>query len=245
MTTGHARDSTSSRPVHPGRRRDPHVAERPAPTPDPRSTWRPSAARSAPARAFLGRFAWTLAVLLLGMTALLLGWNLASGTDWASSHPWLTATAATTIWVLAAAVWLRRRGWRRRPVHAVTWTAPAAGLLPLVCLGWLTPDGLVLWGPVSTLFAVALAMAADPMRVDGVLGGQMRVVLDGAEPCRRATSAAACRLGAPSLAAAAERWLLVGDDAATLSAPMSADAGRRLRGPVPASRVPTGVTAER
>jgi hypothetical protein len=47
--------------------------------------------------------------------------------------------------------------------------------LPLVWLGWLTPDGLVLWGPVSTLFAVAFALAADPMGVDGVLGGQMRL----------------------------------------------------------------------
>ncbi len=147
------------------------MSERPAPTPDPRSTWQPSAARSAPARAFLGRFARTLAVLLLSMAALILGWNVASGTEWASSYPWLTATAATTIWVLAAAVWLRRRGWRRRPVHVVTWAAPTVGL-PLVWLGWLTPDGLVLWGPVSTLFAVALAMAADPMGVDGVLGGQ-------------------------------------------------------------------------
>jgi hypothetical protein len=136
---------------------------------------------SAPARAFLARFARTLAVVLLSMAALLLGWNLVSGTDWTSSHPWLTATAATTGWVLAAAVWLSRRGWRRGPVHVVTWAAPTIGLLPLVWLGWLTPDGLVLWGPVSTLFAVAFAMAADPMGVDGVLGGQMRVVLDGAE----------------------------------------------------------------
>ena len=198
MNTRHAPDSTSSRPVHPGRRRDPHVAERLGPTPDPRSTWQPSAARSAPARAFLARFARTLAVLLLSMAALLLGWNLASGTDWASSHPWLTATAATTIWVLAAAVWLRRRGWRRRPVHVVTWAAPTVGLLPLVWLGWLTPDGLVLWGPVSTLFAVALAMAADPMGVGGLLGGQMRVVLDGAEHALA---------GTPGMHGAGHHWL--------------------------------------
>jgi hypothetical protein len=136
---------------------------------------------SAPARAFLARFARTLAVVLLSMAALLLGWNLLSGTDWASSQPWLTAAAATTGWALAAAVWLRRRGWRRGPVHVATWAAPTVGLTPLVWLGWLTPDGLVLWGPVSTLFAVALAMAAEPMGVDGVLGGQMRVVRDGGE----------------------------------------------------------------
>ena len=167
MNTRHAPDSTSSRPGHPGRRRDPHVAERPATTPDPGHAGQPSAAMSASARAFLARFARTLAVLVLSMAALLLGWDPVLGTDWASSHPWLTATAATSGWVLAVAVWLRLRGWRRGPVHVVTWATPTVGLLPLIWLGWLTPDGLVLWGPVSTLFAVALAMAADPMGVDG------------------------------------------------------------------------------
>jgi hypothetical protein len=181
MNTRHAPDSTSSRPVHPGRRRDHHVAERLAPTPDPAHTGQPSAAMSPPARAFLARFAQTLAVVLLSMAALLLGWNLVSGTDWASSHPWLAATAGTTGWFLAAAVWLRRRGRRRGPVHVVTWAAPTVALLPLAWLGWLTPDGLVLWAPMSTLFAVAFAMAVDPMGVDGVLGGQVRVVLDGAD----------------------------------------------------------------
>ena len=161
--------------------RAPYVAERQAPAPDPGHTGQPSAARPAPARAFLARFARTLSVLLLSMAALLLGWSLASGTEWASSHQWLTATAATTGGGLAVAVWLRRSGWRRGTVHAVTWASPTVVLLPLVWLGWLTPDGLVLWGPVSTLFAVAFAMVADPMGVDDVLSGQERVVGEGVE----------------------------------------------------------------
>jgi hypothetical protein len=178
MRTLHAPKPTTSRPADPGRRRNPHGAQRLAPTLDPGHTGQPSAAMSASARTFLARFARTLALLVLSMAAVVLGWSLASGTDWASSHPWLTATAATTGWGLAVAVWLRRRGWRRGTVHLVTWAAPAIGLLPLVWLGWLTPDGLVLWGPASTLFAVAFAMAADPMGDDGGLGGQMRVALD-------------------------------------------------------------------
>ncbi len=40
--------------------------------------------------------------------------------------------------------------------------APAAVLAGLGALGWLTPAGLVLWGPVATVLAAAPAMAAQP-----------------------------------------------------------------------------------
>jgi hypothetical protein len=45
----------------------------------------------------------------------------------------------------------------------VTWAAPAALLLPLIWIGWVSPGELILWGPVTGLFGVAFAMAADPM----------------------------------------------------------------------------------
>jgi hypothetical protein len=163
MSTLHALDPTTSRLPHPGRRRDPDGAERQVATPDPGHIGHPLPEGSAPARAFLARYVRTLAVLLISMAALLLGWNLASGADWASSHPWLTATAATSGWVIAVAGWLRRRGWPGTTLPAVTWAAPTVLLLPLVWLGRLSPDGLVLWGPVSTLFVVAFAMAAAPL----------------------------------------------------------------------------------
>ena len=43
-------------------------------------------------------------------------------------------------------------------MHVVTWAAPAAVLAPLAALGELTADGLVLWGPMTTVLAVALAL---------------------------------------------------------------------------------------
>jgi hypothetical protein len=50
-------------------------------------------------------------------------------------------------------------------VHLVTWAAPAAVLAPLAVLGELSPDGLVLWGPVATVLAVCLAVTGRPARV--------------------------------------------------------------------------------
>jgi hypothetical protein len=103
------------------------------------------------------RYTRTLAALLIGIAALLLGWDLTSGTEWVSSHQWLTAITATTGWVLAVAGWVCRGGWPRGTLNVVAWTTPALLLLPLAWLGWLSPDGLILWVPVSTLFAVAAA----------------------------------------------------------------------------------------
>jgi hypothetical protein len=120
---------------------------------------------SAPVRRFLARYARTLAVLLVSMAVLFLGWSSVSATEWVSSHPWWSAMAATTGWGLAVATWLRRQGWRRSTVHTVTWAAPAALLLPLVWIGWVLPGELVLWGPSTSLIAVATALAADPMGV--------------------------------------------------------------------------------
>ena len=155
-----APESALSHSAHPDRR-DPDASERPAPASERRHTGEPSAAASASARAFLVRYTRTLAALLIGIAALLLGWDLTSGTEQVSGHQWLTAIAATTGWVLAVGVWLCRRGWTGGTVHVVTWATPALLLLPLAWLGWLSPDGLILWAPVSTLFAVAFAMAAD------------------------------------------------------------------------------------
>jgi hypothetical protein len=45
--------------------------------------------------------------------------------------------------------------------------APAAVLAAPAALGWLSPSGLVLWGPVSTVLAVALALAAQPLALNG------------------------------------------------------------------------------
>jgi len=168
MGTLLAVDATTSHPAYSDRPSSRWVATTASgPTPGPGHAGPSGPVLSAPARGFLARYARTLAVLLISMALVLVVSSLVSTTEWVSSHPWSTATAATTGWVLAVAPWLRRRGWRRGTVHAVTWAAPTALLLPLVLIGWVSPGALILWGPLTSLFAVACAMAAAPDTVTG------------------------------------------------------------------------------
>jgi hypothetical protein len=109
-----------------------------------------------PARSYLLTYLHDLTVLLGGPTLLLFGWNWASSTTWAAGHPWPAAVAATTGWALGVAGWLRRRGWPGARLHAVSWAAPVAVLVPLTWPGWISPDGLLLWAPLTTVLAVAL-----------------------------------------------------------------------------------------
>ena len=112
---------------------------------------------------FLLGYLHTLTVLLGGLALLLFGWNWASSTTWAAGHPWPAAVAATTGWALGVAGWLlHRRGWHGARLHAVSWAAPVAVLVPLTWPGWLSPDGLLLWAPLTTVLAVALATTLTP-----------------------------------------------------------------------------------
>ena len=90
----------------------------------------------------------TLVPLLGGLAALQLGWELTAGSTWGA------AAAAVTGYTSAVAGWLRLRGWATRTVVAVICTVPAVLALPLA-VGWLSPSGLVLWGPVTTVLTVA------------------------------------------------------------------------------------------
>jgi len=113
----------------------------------------PQAAADHPAvRTLLAGYAVTLVPLLVGLTALELGWELTAGTTWSA------AAAAKTGWALAVAGWLHLCGWRLRSVLWATW-APAAVLAAPLTVGWLSPAGIVLWGPVTTVLTVALTMA--------------------------------------------------------------------------------------
>jgi hypothetical protein len=93
---------------------------------------------------------------------LLVTWELASTASWVEANPWPAAVAATTGWALAVVIWLHRRAWRPATIHSVTWVAPAALLAPLSGSTWLSPDGLVVWAPVTTVLAAAVVMATQP-----------------------------------------------------------------------------------
>jgi hypothetical protein len=71
------------------------------------------------------------------------------------------------VWVLAAAIRLRRRGWSAVPIHAVTWLAPGVLLAVPAAAGWVSADGLVLWAPAVTVAAVVLGMVGRPADVGG------------------------------------------------------------------------------
>lgn len=113
----------------------------------------------AAAVSFLTGWATTLLPLLAAVAALGLGWSLLGGTTW------LGAGAGVAGWALMAAGWLSHRGWRAGAVVAAL-GAPVAVLAGPAALGWLSPAGAVLWGPVSAVLTVALAMAAQPLTPD-------------------------------------------------------------------------------
>jgi hypothetical protein len=129
----------------------PPTAQPPAVLPNPASGPTP--------RQFLTGCARMLMVLLAGVAALLAGWALAHGSGWPM------AVAATAGWSATVGTWLHHRGWPAATAHLAAWAAPAALLAPLSALGWLSADGLILWGPISAVLAVALATAHDPALV--------------------------------------------------------------------------------
>jgi hypothetical protein len=100
----------------------------------------------------LGAWVRALLVPLVVLVALPVGWTLTGAVGWP------VAVAAVAVGSAVSAVWLHRRGWPVGLVHVVSWAAPAAVLAPLAVLGELTADGLVLWGPMTTVLAVALAL---------------------------------------------------------------------------------------
>jgi hypothetical protein len=125
-----------------------------APGSDPGTGAPPVPAAGAPTavRTFLLRYVTTLLPLLTALFPLDLGWELLGGGSWPA------AAAVVTGWTVAVAAWVRRCDWPAGVVLAAG-AAPAAVLAPPAALGWLSPAGLVLWGPVSTVLAGAVAMA--------------------------------------------------------------------------------------
>jgi hypothetical protein len=138
----------------------PPAAQPPAPATPPST--RPNATAAPTPLQFLAGYAQILMVPLAGVAVLLTGWALATPVV---TTGWPAAVAAAAGWSLAAAAWLRHREWPAATAHLAVWAAPATMLAPLSALGWLSADGLILWGPISAVLAVALAAAHDPALV--------------------------------------------------------------------------------
>jgi len=122
----------------------------------------PEAGDPPAARAFLTRYIGTLLPLAVALVAVELGWQLLAAGTGTAGQPWPVASAVACGWELVIAAWLRRCGWPTGTVVAAV-AAPAAVLAAPAAAGWLSPAGLALWGPVTTVLAVVLALAAQPL----------------------------------------------------------------------------------
>jgi hypothetical protein len=115
--------------------------------------------------AVLGGYARTLLVPLVAVPVVLATWTLTAADGWPA------AAAAVAAWALLTAAWLRRCRSRWSPVHvpAIAWVGPVAALAPAMAAGWLSPGGLVLWGPLAGVCALALALGtyAEPLIAGG------------------------------------------------------------------------------
>jgi hypothetical protein len=107
----------------------------------------------------LSAWARTLLVPVIALVGLQVGWTLSGAGGWPVALAAVAAGSAVT------AIWLHLCRWSPAVLHLVTWAAPAAVLAPLAVLGELTADGLVLWGPMTTVLAVALALTRRPAMV--------------------------------------------------------------------------------
>ena len=115
-------------------------------------------------RRFVAGFIATLFWLVIGWATLLVAWELLADGVVMAGHRWAWAAAAATAWGSAVGICLSRRGWRGSAVHGVAWGGPAAVLAMPAAAGWVSPDGLVLGVPVTSILASALAMSAGPRR---------------------------------------------------------------------------------
>ena len=111
-------------------------------------------------RAFLTGYAVTLTPLLAALCALDVGWVRLGASSWPA------AAVALTGWSVAVAAWLHSRRWPVRTIDVVV-LAPALVLAGPLSFDWLSPAGLVVWGPASTLLTVALALSEQYPSLDG------------------------------------------------------------------------------
>jgi hypothetical protein len=108
---------------------------------------------------FLTGVAVTLLPLLAALVTFELGWPLLGANTWSA------AVAVIAGWTVASAGWLCLRRWPAGAVLTVI-GAPAVVLAVAAAVGWLSPAGLVLWGPLSTVLAVPLVMPVQPVSSD-------------------------------------------------------------------------------
>jgi hypothetical protein len=122
--------------------------------PSPRESSVPISGDATVARLLTG-WAVTLLPLLAAVVALELGWSVLATVSWP------VTAGGVAGWALASAGWLSHRRWPAGHVLTVI-AGPALALALPGALGELSPAGLQLWGPVSTVLAVALAMTIQP-----------------------------------------------------------------------------------
>jgi hypothetical protein len=108
---------------------------------------------------FVRNYVTTLLPMLAGLALL---WAVFGAVG--AGQDWLPAGGASAGWAVAVAAWLHRRGWATGTASAVAFAAPAVVVVTSALVGWLSPGGLVLAAPLTTVLAAALGMLAEPRR---------------------------------------------------------------------------------
>jgi len=131
--------------------------------PDPRA----HTAHRLSARKFVLHFLEMVVAMAVGMVALHPVWTLvldATGATGLMHDPYTGALIMATDMTVAMSAWMRFRGHRWRPIAEMgaAMYLPFLVLFPPMWAGLISSGGMLLWGHVLMLFAMAGAMALRP-----------------------------------------------------------------------------------
>ncbi len=119
------------------------------------------------AKKFVLHFLEMVVVMAVGMVALHPVWTFLLGlAGWSSvlDIPEVMAMVMATNMTIGMTAWMRYRGhgWRPCAEMGAAMYLPFLALFPPMWAGWIDSGGMLLWGHVLMLFAMAGAMALRP-----------------------------------------------------------------------------------
>jgi hypothetical protein len=135
--------------------------------PNPADTAELDPARRHRRRKLVIHYVEMVVAMAVGMIALHPVWTFAlDAVGWSAflDHPEAMAMVMATNMTIAMTAWMRFRGhgWRPCAEMGAAMYVPFLVLFPPMWAGWITSGGMLTWGHVLMLFAMAGAMALRP-----------------------------------------------------------------------------------